>query len=273
MLGPGAARSQDLDSAVVHYGDGVRAYFAGNSSRAEQSLSNALTTSSQDPRIYYFRALSLLRQGRTAEARGDMMVGASLEAQHPQRFAVGAALERVQGRDRLLLEQYRRQARADAGLNGAARGQAITNEPPGALRQRLVIPLDEYLRPGAPQPAGAMESATPRTFAPAAPQRPTAGSGQAPATSEDPFRDDPQRPADRTPAAPPALTPPPATAPADSGELFEGAATESAQPETTMPAPTTTPAEAPLESEDDPFASPSTNSGNWPAWVRRAMLV
>src|SRR5262245_22599251 len=84
-----ATHGQDLDAATVHYGDGVHAYFRGNASRAEESLSSAMALNSQDPRYYYFRALSLLRQGRTAEARGDMQVGAALEAQRPGRFAVG----------------------------------------------------------------------------------------------------------------------------------------------------------------------------------------
>ncbi len=206
---PGVSRGQDLDAAAIHYGDGVHAYFAGNASRAEQSLSSALVLNSQDPRIYYFRALSLLRQGRTAEARGDMLVGAALEAQRPNRFAVGTALMRVQGRDRLLLEQFRRQARLDAGGNGASRGQAVSGEQPEAVRERVVIPLDEYLRPGVPQPAGrgANQPAAPRTFSPDTP--------------DDPFRDDPQAPSTRVPVVPPATptgpieTPP--EAPAASG--------------------------------------------------------
>jgi hypothetical protein len=262
VLWSGAVRGQDLDAAAIHYGDGVHAYFAGNSSRAEQSLSSALELNSQDPRIYYFRALSLLRQGRTAEARGDMQVGAALEAQRPGRFAIGSALERVQGHDRLLLEQFRRQARSEARSNGASRGQNPPGIQPDALRQRVVIPLEEYLRPGAPRPAarGAVDAALPRTFAPTQQTPPAPANRQSPAeTPGDPFQDDPQTPDAKTPVAPPPPTSPPpsATTPADSGDPFEGSATESAPAPTNSPASSAPPAEAPPDSSDgDPFGTP-----------------
>jgi tetratricopeptide (TPR) repeat protein len=108
------------------YSQGVNAYFAGRSSEAESNLSQALALEGNNPLLYYFRALSLMRMGRVDEARGDMMVGANLEAQAPQRFAVGRALERVQGSYRLMLEQYRRQARVAAA---AAPRQATQLEP------------------------------------------------------------------------------------------------------------------------------------------------
>ena len=205
LLWPGAVRGQDFDAATMLYGQGVHAYFAGNCPQAESHLSNALEMNSQDPRTYYFRALSLLRLGRTAEARGDMMTGAALEAQRPNRWGIGAALERVQGYDRLLLEQFRRQARLAAALNGGpSGGQAITGRQPEVLRERVVIPLDEYLRPGVPQPAarGAVDTTVPRTFAPSGDRQPPAtGDRRAPAeTPDDPFRDDPQAPARRAPS-------------------------------------------------------------------------
>jgi hypothetical protein len=192
IFSTGLAYAQDQESAIILYGDGVRAYFSGNSRQAEEALSRALESHSQDPRPYYFRALSLLRLGRTAEARGDMMVGAAMEAQQPNRYAVGKSLERVQGYDRLLLERFRREARADARTQrpagGAAQASAIDDS--GALRRRTVIPLDEYSRPGIGRGAPTMGTAppTPRTFAPAAPppaQLPAAETG-------DPFRDDPE---------------------------------------------------------------------------------
>ena len=214
-FGPSALRGQELDAAAVQYGAGVHAYFAGNSSRAEQSLSNALALDSQDPRIYYFRALSLLRQGRTAEARGDMHVGAALEAQRPNRFAVGAALMRVQGRDRLLLEQYRRQARLDAATNGTNPAAEVPAAAPEVVRQRMVIPLDEYLRPGTPQPAvgSAVQPSTGRTFAPSEQLPPTIPERQSPAESPDPFLDDPPASSTTAPVVPPPATAPPSMTP------------------------------------------------------------
>jgi hypothetical protein len=264
LLWPGAVRGQDFDAATMLYGQGVHAYFAGNCPQAESYLSSALEMNSQDPRTYYFRALCLLRLGRTAEARGDMMTGAALEAQRPNRWGIGAALERVQGYDRLLLEQFRRQARLEAALNGGpSGGQAITGRQPEVLRERVVIPLDEYLRPGVPQPTarGAVDATVPRTFAPTDGQPPAAGNRTAPAeTPDDPFRDDPQAPARRAPVVPPPPTSfqPSAPAPTDSEDPFGGAATEAApQGPATPPAPAAEPVDAPTGSDDeDPFRTP-----------------
>ena len=147
-LAPQALSGQQTSELNRLYGQGVNAYFAGRSNEAESNLSQALAIEAEDPRIYYFRALSLLRLGRLDEARGDMMVGASIEARHPQRFAVGKALERVQGGHRLMLERYRREARSQqVALKPAQPSQRFRRQPPQAksqdehvLRRRIVIP-------------------------------------------------------------------------------------------------------------------------------------
>ncbi len=172
---PTSLNAQEPSDLSRLYGQGVNAYFAGRSSEAEAHLSQALAIDGEDPRLYYFRALSLLRMGRLEEARGDMMVGANIEVQRPQRFAVGRALERVQGSNRLMLEQYRRQARSQAAAVSAQTTPATATTqlqlPPrrqpqqasfndqAALRQRIVVPLDRLLGPGAPQPLSADELA------------------------------------------------------------------------------------------------------------------
>ena len=112
-----AASAQRPSSGSIDYSRGVDAYFSGNSSEAEQLLGQAIGELPDDPRPYYFRALTLVRAGRSDEARSDMEVGAMLEARHPKQFAVGSALERVQGGDRLLLEEYRRKGRAAAAID------------------------------------------------------------------------------------------------------------------------------------------------------------
>jgi hypothetical protein len=178
----------------------------------------------QDPRLYYFRALSLLRMGRLDEARGDMMVGASIEAQHPQRFAVGKALERVQGGHRLMLERYRREARSQqVALKPIQPQQQVRRQTPEipsrdqlVLRQRIVIPLDRLLEPGTPQPLSTEELSLRQ---PALETRPTPhqpiGEADAPApASDDPFLDDPSQPT----SVESANTGLPAAAPATAGE-------------------------------------------------------
>jgi hypothetical protein len=94
------------------YGEGVHAYFAGDYREAHALLSKAIDSGSQDPRAYYFRGLAHLRLGRDPEARDDFAEGARLEVADADRFYnVSKSLERVQGRNRLLLERYRSDAR------------------------------------------------------------------------------------------------------------------------------------------------------------------
>jgi len=223
------------------YEQGVNAYFAGGACRADDLLSEALTFNSEDPRAYYFRALSLLRQGRLDEAQGDMVVGAALEAQHPQRFAVGTALERVQGPDRLLLEKFRCQARRDAAelaTTSVATPPAAAHQAPpantfitpqeraaGVLREKRVVPLEELLRPTGPQTVAdepAAAPAPPHSAAPAVPPQ-TPPAEQPAQTPDNPFGDDTEQPAAPAPApqTPPQEAPqptPPAAPPAENDE-------------------------------------------------------
>ncbi len=253
------------------YDRGVNAYFAGRSSEAEAALSEAIQWNPQDPRAYYFRALTLLRQGRSDEARGDMLTGAMLEAQSPRHFAIGAALERVQGSERLMLERYRRDARRDAVVQAtatiptapvAAPATFVQPEPDAAvLRQHRVVPLEELLRPEGPH-AVAVEAPTtatpvppqkapeksppPTTFAPRTTSPlPTPPSAAPPATppppvAGNPFEDDTSKQQPAAAPAPPSATPatPPQPAPSQSAPA--------AKPSATPPAP------AP---EDNPFGS------------------
>jgi hypothetical protein len=144
------------------YGRGVDAYFSGSSAEADQYLSQAIQEMPNDPRPHYFRALALLRAGRRDEAIGDMQVGASVEAQRPKQFAVGTALERVQGSDQLLLEQYRRQAREALPSQGGPISRqrieltipsdaAVLRRPPaGPSRTESSRPNSETVGPGNP---------------------------------------------------------------------------------------------------------------------------
>ena len=233
---PLAAPAQ-VPQASKLYDQGVNAYFAGRSGQADVLLSEAIQWNSQDPRGYYFRALSLLRQGRMDEARGDMVVGAALEAQLPHRYAIGAALERIQGGDRLMLEEFRCSARRDVVLQTSA----TSTRPPQArapqtiefeerdsavLRERRIVPLDELLRPGGPQSIVEEPAAPPATLPPQ--NKPPVA---APAPS-DPFADDSAK-APAAPAAPPAVP-----------------LQETPPQETPSPAPSATP---PAELEENPF--------------------
>src|SRR5437588_8071481 len=97
LAGPISLRAQDSDIAGTLYGQGVESFFAGRSAEAGAYLSRAIAINPDDPRAFYFRSLSRLRTGRQAEAQADMQTGADLEALQPNRFAIGKAMERVQG--------------------------------------------------------------------------------------------------------------------------------------------------------------------------------
>jgi len=232
---PLPARAQSSDVASEFYGAGVQAYFRGCLTDADTAFSNALRVDPKDPRAYYFRALSLMQQGRQDEARSDMQIGAQLEARFPYRFDMGKTLERVQGPSRLVLEQYRSRARAAAGQNPPL--GPIRAPDAAVLRERRIVPLEEFSHPGLPNLISAPEIVSPPT-APAT--KPAANSSPASAEQVNPFSDEPAaEPAARTqPKAPPAKapaveTPPPATAP-------------------TQPAPKQA-APAPTSPDDNPF--------------------
>ena len=116
------------------YGNGVHAYFAGDYVRAHYYLTAAINGRTQDPRCYYFRGLAYGRLGRPQEAEVDFQQGAKLETSDLNRsYDVAKVLERVQGGDRLSIEQYRFQARV-AAMEQSEKSRARRYDPgqPGA---------------------------------------------------------------------------------------------------------------------------------------------
>ena len=93
------------------YGDGVHSFYAGNFQQSYDYLSQVIDIGTDDPRVYYFRGLSALRLGSQTEADEDFRKGAAFEAERGNTRTVSRALERIQGPDRLLLEQSRSKAR------------------------------------------------------------------------------------------------------------------------------------------------------------------
>ena len=111
LLATATARGQDLIAEQL-YGSGVHRYFSGNLSAARSDFTSAIQTGTNDPRPYYFRALTYLRQGFTSQAAADLQRAADLEAMDiNDSYQVSKALQRVQGGLRLQLERHRRQAR------------------------------------------------------------------------------------------------------------------------------------------------------------------
>jgi hypothetical protein len=246
LLASSVAAQREQSDGDASYSRGVHAFFAGRYADAEGELSRATAMASTDPRPFYFRALCLIRLGRMDEARGNLEIGASLEAESPNRFAVGTALQRVQGGDRLLLEKYRTWAKEAALVNyriDRARIEPRVSDT-GVLRRRVVVPLDEFAGEAEPRPLSA-EELKQLAVAAAARDMPTAPP-QVQATTAvreaDPFTDD-------TPEETAEVAPPTADASDAGSELETPAATEETA-EAEEPAESSLPADA----DEDPFS-------------------
>jgi hypothetical protein len=203
LTSPEASFGRESNQADVAYGAGVQAFFSGNSAEAQRHLADAIQNNPDDPRPYYFRGLSLLRMGQTAEAREELAAGARFEAQRPGRYPVGRSLERVQGRDRLLLEDFRRQARADVSSlqneRQRTRYEQHAGGDAGVLRQQVAVPLQDLIEPSqlpqwtrssaavvSPQETAAAQESMDRDAAIAG----ATGAAGADSAGDDPFADD-----------------------------------------------------------------------------------
>jgi hypothetical protein len=120
------------------YGSGVHAYNQGDYLGAYESLSSAIKGGTNDPRAYYFRGLAYLKLGRDPEAKADFQAGAELEVgDSSDVYPVNRSLERVQGRSRQILEQYRTIVHAAAVQHKEAERQARYEERAAAEQEVL----------------------------------------------------------------------------------------------------------------------------------------
>lgn len=185
---------------TVAYGNGVHAYYASDFQRSYDELSQAIEAGSRDPRAYYFRGLAALKLGRLDEGEADFQQAASLEADGRgpvSSQAISRALERVQGGDRLKLEEYRGRARiAAVGRNREdtrRRYSGLDGVDLDALRQRRPERTEPAERVAVPEPradAGDAEAPAAEAAEPAA--EPSAAPPAAePADTANPFADDP----------------------------------------------------------------------------------
>ena len=87
------------------YGRGVHAYFSRNYQDAYKHLTDAATSGSHDPRVYYFRALTDMRLSKPDDAAADLKKATELEYSGDAPFQVSKALERIQGNERLMIEE------------------------------------------------------------------------------------------------------------------------------------------------------------------------
>jgi hypothetical protein len=202
-FGAACANAQNLDGLARSYGRGVHAYFSGNSFEAVSSLSQAIDGGSQDPRAYYFRALAHLRMGMSAAAESDFIMAASLEVRDTDgTYPVSRSLERIQGRDRQLLEAFRHKARAEAQIQQRAwqrqRYEDLDRREKDVLRRSAPLPLDSFA------PPRANASSAPQAPDDSADAPPSATGGMTKSEAQDPFA----APAERAPTRAPATVRP-----------------------------------------------------------------
>ncbi|HUE71981.1 MAG TPA: hypothetical protein VMP01_13930 [Pirellulaceae bacterium] len=264
------------------YGRGVHAYFEHRYEEAHGLLTKAITSGLKDPRAYYYRGLTNLRLGRPEDAQAEFATGAEYEAIAAEPVNIGKALERIQGADRLKIEQHRRAGRLALHNKAAAAAKARYEERIKAEERVLLpgrgngaarpaLPADESdpfndgaARP-APLPAADEAKPVPPADAPPADPKPAEPAPAEPKPAADPFADEPKpgtpKPAPAADEAKPAEPAAAAEAPRGSllGSLFRATATGAAKglagDEADAPAK---PAPAPAAVPDaaDPFADP-----------------
>lgn len=174
---------------TVAYGNGVHAYFECDYQCSYDALSGVIEAGSNDPRAYYYRGLSALKLGRLDEAEADFQQGANLEAEGRGSVggrAIGRALERVQGCDRLKLEQYRGRARVAALERDRSatrrRYSDIYESEADVLRRRRPERIEPAEPVAAPRPRVEAEEGE----AVEAAEEPAAGKVEAEADTEEP---------------------------------------------------------------------------------------
>ncbi|MDR1958320.1 MAG: hypothetical protein LBQ54_04650 [Planctomycetaceae bacterium] len=112
LFGKTAVSVADVHSFETLYGEGVHAFNTGDYARAVRIFDEAATQGSPDPRGYFYRGLAKLRLGNPDGADEDFEYASSLELSKAGRpYSVSRGLERIQGKERLTIERFRRQAK------------------------------------------------------------------------------------------------------------------------------------------------------------------
>lgn len=129
LLAPGFVMAAD-EVPRDAYATAVSAYFAKDYALADSLLTQLVERGSEDPRVFYYRGLAANATGQAAKAQADYEAGALLEAAGRGRVDIDRALEKVQGAERLAIQQQRhaaKQATAKA-LGGYRKSKALQSE-------------------------------------------------------------------------------------------------------------------------------------------------
>ncbi len=194
-------RTAQAQNAILAqlYGQGVHAYYSGDSMKAYDLLSKAIDGGSKDPRAFYFRGLTAVSSGREYESEADYRAGAELEAKGSFGPSVGQALSRIQGSHRMKIESVRQQAQfehqAAAAAKSKARYQGIESASGTVLREPPVgaPPIAQPNRrpaPPATPPSAAAAGSDPFANNSASGQAKVESKDVLPDAANDPFADD-----------------------------------------------------------------------------------
>jgi len=112
LAGSGDVVAQPGPSAEQLYSSGVQAFNVQRYAEAIGFFNTIEGLGTQDPRAFFFRGLSYSRAGNAVAAAVDYETAARMELTVAGRsYSVPKALERIQGRERTVIEQYRRAAK------------------------------------------------------------------------------------------------------------------------------------------------------------------
>lgn len=96
-----------------HYGHGVHSFWAGHYVEAEKAFANAISLAPSNPLYWYMRAVTRRRLGNEQTANHDALLGVAAERKACLRrdgvsLDINRELKRLQGSDRIWLEDHRR---------------------------------------------------------------------------------------------------------------------------------------------------------------------
>ncbi len=96
-----------------HYGHGMHSFWAGRYVEAEKAFANAISLAPDNPLYWYMRAVTRRRLGSEDAARHDALLGVAAERKACLRrdgasLDINRELRRLQGSDRIWLENHRR---------------------------------------------------------------------------------------------------------------------------------------------------------------------
>ncbi|MCL2622720.1 MAG: hypothetical protein FWD31_03545 [Planctomycetaceae bacterium] len=112
LVGSGMVFAQSNFGSEQLYSSGVHAFNMQRYAEAIGFFDQMEAKDSQDPRAFFFRGLAYSRLGDAAAGNADFETAAKVELTVAGRsFSVPKALERIQGRERTTIEQYRRAAK------------------------------------------------------------------------------------------------------------------------------------------------------------------